>query len=168
MPLGADVVDLADQALLDLIDRVVVQHAVVPLMADGEDDRIAVRVAELLGGTGHFLALADVVGHQLFGEHMLALAHRGERGRMVQVQGQGDDHRFDVRIVEQFLVAVVVDLDVLLGGVAIGPALRLLVDVEQTGAGRVSAWRIPVAVERAVDAVGANVGDAPRRRCNRD
>ena len=79
--------DVADQALLDLIDRVVVQNAVVPLMADGQHDRIA--LGRSFGDAGHFLALGDVVGHQLFGEHVLALAHRVDRRHVVQVQAAG-------------------------------------------------------------------------------
>ena len=43
-------------------------------------------------------------------------------------------------------------------GVRVGPAF-VLVDLEQAGPGRMGAGRIPVAVERAVDVVGPDVGD---------
>ena len=78
--------------------------------------------------------------------------------RWCRCKRQGDDHRFDVRVVEQRVVAVGVDLDVLLGRAAIGPAFAL-VDFEQARPGGVRARRVPVAVERAVEAVGPDVGD---------
>ena len=61
MPLGANVVDVAEQAAADLIDRVVVQNAVMPLMADGQDDRVAVGVLRLLGAAGPFPCTAPTV-----------------------------------------------------------------------------------------------------------
>ena len=91
MPLGADVMDVADQAAPDRVDRVVVQNAVMPLMADGQD------LVRLLGDAAHFLALGHAVGHQLFGQHVLAGLHGLDGHRGVQVQRQGDDHRLDVR-----------------------------------------------------------------------
>ena len=65
------------------------------------------------------LHCADVVGHQLFGEHVLALPHGLDGHRVMHEERHGDDHRLDVRVVEQLVVVVGVDLDVL-------PALRVL------------------------------------------
>ena len=73
----------------------------------------------------------------------------------VQVQRQRDDHRFDVRVVEQLVIVLVVDLDVLAGFVLALPAVlghQAAADLERAFAG-------VIAVERAVDVVGANVGD---------
>ena len=89
MPLGADVVQLAQQPLADHVDRVVVQDVVVPLMAGGQQQ------LGLLGHAGHLLALVDAVAHQLFGHHVQAGLHGGDGRRGVQVQRQGDDHRLD-------------------------------------------------------------------------
>ena len=69
---------------LDLVDRVVVQNAVMPLMADRQDE-----AAFPSRDAGHLLALGDVVRHQLLGQHVLALAHRGDRRLVVQVQAAG-------------------------------------------------------------------------------
>ena len=89
MPLGANVVDVADQALADLVDRVVVQNAVMPLMADGEDDRIAAASCVAAATRAISLHWATLWRHQLFGEHVLALAHRGDGRLVMQVQAAG-------------------------------------------------------------------------------
>ena len=49
----------------------------------------------LVGGADHLLALADVPGHQLFAQHVLARLQGIDGHRGVQVQRQGDDHRLD-------------------------------------------------------------------------
>ena len=65
----------------------------MPLVADGED------LAGLLGDLGHLLALADGLGHELLGQHVLAGLHGLDGHRGVQVQRQADDDRLDVRVV---------------------------------------------------------------------
>ena len=89
VPLGADVVQLAQQPLADHLDRVVVEDVVVPLVAGGQEQ------LGLLGHAGHLLALVDAVAHQLLGQHVQAGLHGGHGRRGVQVQRQGDDHRLD-------------------------------------------------------------------------
>ena len=121
MPLGADVMQLAQQAPPQQIHRVVVQDAVMPLVADRQVQ------AQFIGHAAHDLALRDVVRHQLFGQDVLARLHRlARRGRM-QMQRQSDNDRFDVRILKQRLVTAVlgvVDLDVLAGLVFGLPAVN--------------------------------------------
>ena len=117
MPLGTDVVDIAQQATTDRLDRVVVQDVVVPLMPDDQ------QLVGLLGNPRHLLALMDTVGHELLGQDMLALAHRLDRRLVMQMQRQRDDDPFDIGVVEQLVVLVRVDLDVLAGFVLGLPAV---------------------------------------------
>ena len=91
VPLGADVVQIAQHAAPDRVDRVGVEDVVVPLVAGGQDQ------AGLLGHAGHVLALVDAVGHELFGDHVQAGLHGGDGRRGVQVQRQGDDHALRCR-----------------------------------------------------------------------
>ena len=154
MPLGANVVNVANQAAADLVDGVVVQDAVVPLVTDGQN------LVRRSRDPAHLLALGDAVGHQLLGQHMLALAHGVDRRRVVQVERHRDDHRLDVeiRIIEQRLVVAFFsfkDLHVLAGFVFRLPTVNL----HQPFARGMGAGRFPIAVKRAIDAVRPNVGD---------
>ena len=127
VPLGADVVQLAQQPLADHLDRVVVEDVVVPLVAGGQQE------IGLLGHAGHFLALVDAVGHQLLGHHVQAGLHGGDGRRGMQVERQGDNHRLDAVVFglrDQFMIRPI-DLDVLL---RLGFALPA-VDAHQAGAG---------------------------------
>ncbi len=97
------------------------------------------------------------MAHELLGDDVQPGLHGGDGHRGVQVQGQGDNHRFQLvvlGVLDQLLV-VAVDLDFLAGGVFGLPA----VDGQQTGAG----LRLGevVAVERPPHVVGADVGDRP-------
>ena len=60
----------------------------------------------LLGDLDHLLALADVPGHQLFAQHVLAGLHAVDGDRGVQVQRQGDDDRLDVLVLAEHLLVV--------------------------------------------------------------
>src|SRR5690606_23989432 len=62
MPLGPDVLDRAKHAPLHEVIGIVVEHVVMPLMADGQKQTF------FLGLGDHFLALSDRAGHQFFGE----------------------------------------------------------------------------------------------------
>ena len=66
VPLGADEFDVSQHAAFDQLVGVFVKHAVVPLVADREQQLFFARHAN------HLLALRDVVGHQLFGEDVHA------------------------------------------------------------------------------------------------
>jgi hypothetical protein len=94
------------------------------------------------------------VSHQLFREDVFALHHRLDCDGGVQVEGQSDDNGFDFVVVEKRLdpaFAGVVYLNVLSCLVFVG--VLVLFDQSRTG------WGCPIAVERAVNAVGANIGD---------
>jgi hypothetical protein len=66
MPLGANVVDFAEQSPAQQVDGVVVENVVVPLMPHGQQHVLG------LGHARHDFALRDVVGHQFLGQHVLA------------------------------------------------------------------------------------------------
>ena len=66
----------------------------------------------VVGDLDHLLALADVVGHQLLAEDVLARLHRLDRDRGVEPERQGDDDHLDV-LVGEHLVDVVVLLELL-------------------------------------------------------
>ncbi len=120
VPLGADVVQLAQQPLAEQFHRVVVEDAVMALVAGGQ------QAIGLLGRQGHLLALVDGVAHELLGDDVQPGLHGGDGHRGVQVQRQGDDHRFQLvvlGVLDQLLV-VAVDLDFLAGGVFGLPARR--------------------------------------------
>ncbi len=151
VPLGPDIVQLAQHAALDRIDRVGVKDVVVPLVAGGQDQ------ARLLGHPGHILAFVYAVGHQLFGDDRQAGLQGGDGRRGVQVQWQGEDHAFELVglcVGQQFVVAGV-DLDVLSRFVFGLPA------VLGHQAGPRSGRRLArmIAVERPPHAEGADVGD---------
>ena len=97
---------VAHQTTLERVDGVVVQNAVMALVAGGQ------QLFSLCRNAGHVLALVYAMGHQLFGEHVLAGLEGLDGHLVVQVQWQGDDHPFDVLVGQQFFV-VVVNLDVL-------------------------------------------------------
>ncbi len=118
MPLSADVVNVSQETMRDQPLGVVVEDAVIALMTDGE------KLAGLLGHAAHLLALVDAVSHQLFGEHVLALAHGLDRRLGMEVKRQRDDDGLDIRVVQQIHIAVFIDLDVLLGLVARLPAVN--------------------------------------------
>ena len=67
VPLGADVVQFAQSALADQIDRVIVENVVVSLVAGGQQQ------LGLFGHASHFLALMDAMAHQLFGDDVQAV-----------------------------------------------------------------------------------------------
>ena len=75
VPLGADVVQLAQHAAANQVDRAIVEDVVVPLVAG---DQVQAR---LLGHPGHLLALVDRVAHELFGQHVQARLHGGHGRR---------------------------------------------------------------------------------------
>ncbi len=66
MPVGADELDVAEKTFLDEIVGVLIEDAVVALVADGEE------FFGLLGDFDHLLALGDVVSHELFAQDVLA------------------------------------------------------------------------------------------------
>ena len=101
VPQGADVADRAEAAALHEVIGVVVEGRVVALVADGQN------AVFLSGDAAHGLALANGVGHQLFGEDVLAGVHRLDGDRGVQPQGQRDDHRLDVGVGDHLLGVVV-------------------------------------------------------------
>ena len=149
VPLGPNAVDLADQAAPNRIHRVVVQDAVVPLVARGQD------LVVLLGKAGHLLALVNAVPHQLLGEHVLAGRHGLDRHRRVQVQRQRDHHGLHVLVGQQVVVVLVVDLHVFAGFVfALPVVLR-----HQPAACVQRAFAGVIAVESAMDVVRADIRD---------
>ena len=155
VPLGADVVQIAQHAAADRLDRVGVKNVVMPLVAGGQDQ------PGLLGHAGHVLALMGAVGHELLRNHVQAGPHGGDGRGGVQVQGQGDDDAFQavaLGLLNQFLVAarlVVVDIHVPAGLVFGLPA----VFGHQAGPGREGRLARMVAVEGPPDVVRADVGN---------
>ncbi len=151
MPLGANVVQLAEQPPADHLDRVVVKDVVVTLVPGGQEE------IGLRRDAGHFLALVDAVGHQLLGHHVQTGLHRGDGRRGVQKQRQGDDYRLDAvffGVGDQLLVAAV-NLDVLLR-LGLGfPG----VDAHQARAGLVGVGAVVIAVERPPHVVRADIGN---------
>ena len=149
VPLGPDRVEIAEELrLADRVDGVVVEDAVVSLMAGGED------LAGVARHPPHLLALVDRVPHQLLGEDMLPRPHRLDGGDGVEVERQRDHDRFDVGIGKKILIGPV-NLDVLLR-LVLGLPLVLR---HQPRPGGVGARARDVAVEGAEDVVGADVGD---------
>ena len=149
VPLGTDRVQIAEQfRLADRVHGVVVEDAVMPLVSGGQD------LARLAGHAAHLLALMDAVAHELLGEHVLAGPHRLDGRFGMEVEGQGDDHRLDVLVGEQFLVAAV-DLHLPAGFVLRGP----LVLGHEAGASRRGAGARRIAMEGAEHVVGADIGD---------
>ncbi len=94
MPESADVLDVAELTRVDDLDGMGVEQAVVALVPDRED------TVGLVGHADHVLALADIPGHQLLAQDVLAGTQGLDRHRGVQVQGQGDDDRFEVLVFE--------------------------------------------------------------------
>ena len=90
--------DVAEVVVLDQVVGVVVEHRVVPLVADRQEP------VRLAGDAAHLLALADRVGHQLLAEDVLARLHRLDGDRRVQPERQGDDDHLDVGVGEHLLV----------------------------------------------------------------
>ena len=148
VPLGPDVVDFAEQAPLDHVDGVVVEHAVMPLVADGEVQIV------LVGHAGHQLALGHVVGHQFFGQHVLAGLEGIDGDRGMQMQRQGDDDRLDIGVF-QHLFVVAVDLDVLLRFFAV----LMTEDGVKARASRSGGLAFVVPFKRPMDVERANVAD---------
>src|SRR5258707_8668821 len=138
MPQGTDVADLAQQTRLQHFHGMSVEHAVVALVADGQD------AIGLIGDLDHLLALADIPGHQLFAQDVLAGLHAIDGDGGMQVQRQGDNDGFDIFVLEQFLV-VFVQLDVLARVFAVDAVEAL-------------AWPGQLALEDALLVGGANVG----------
>ena len=96
MPERADVPDVAENVLLRRhFQRVGVEIAVMPLVADRQ------QLPGLARHARHPLAVADGLGHQLLAQDVLALLHRLDGDRRVQVQRQGDDHHLDIVAIEQ-------------------------------------------------------------------
>ena len=60
-----------------------------------------------LAGVVHVEPLAEVAGHRLFDQHVLAGLHRLNRHRRVPVVHRGDHDCVDVPALEQFSVVVV-------------------------------------------------------------
>ena len=56
------------------------------------------------GDSRHDFALGHIVRHQFFGQYVLTGLHRRDCRDRMQVQGQGDDDRFDVAVLEQLVV----------------------------------------------------------------
>ena len=126
---------VADQTSFERVDRVVVQNAVMALMAGGQN------LLGLLRDAGHVLALVDAVGHQLLGQHVLAGLHGLDRHDVVQVQRQRDDHALDVLVVEQFVIVLLIDRDVLAGLIFAAPAVFLdqsAANGQRVGAGMIA------------------------------
>ena len=155
MPLGANGVDVAQQAALDPILGLPVLDVVMPLVADRQVEFLRV------GHAGHFLALADRLGHELLGDHVQPLLHGRDGDGGVQVQRRGDDDRLDavlLGVFQQLLVGPV-DLHVLLGFRLGLPAI----DRHQPGADRQQRRLVvlvrPIAVKGAELVEGADVGN---------
>ena len=110
-----------------------------------------------LGDPGHFLALVDAVGHELFGQHVQAGLHGGDGRFGVQVQRQGDDHAFQAVVLgvfDQFLIGVV-DLDVPRASSSVfQPYLAI-----SPGRSFKAFVAVMIAVKRPPDVVRADVGD---------
>ena len=132
----------------DRVHGIVVEHAVVPLVAGGED------LARLPRDAAHLLAFMDGVAHQLLGEHVLAGPHRLDRRLGVEMEGQGDDHGLDIIVGQEVFVGSV-DLHLLAGLVLARP----LVLRHQARTGGIGTGAGDVTVKRAEDVVGADVGD---------
>ena len=149
VPLGPDRVEVADQASgADRVDGVVIQDAVMSLVAGGQE------FARLAGDAAHLLALPHAVPHELLGEHMLAGPQRLDRGHRVELQRQRDDHGLHIGIGEQFLVGLI-HLDLLAGRVFAVPAIL----GQESGPGLGGTGARGVAVEGTKAVVGADVGD---------
>ncbi len=149
MPLRSDRVHLANQPrFAERVNGIVIEHAVVPLMPGRQE---AVRLG---GHPAHLLALMDAVPHELFGEHMLARPHRLDGGNRMQMQRQGDHHRLDLVIGEEFFVGPV-NLDILAGLIFGGPAILL----HQPRTNLIRAGARHIAMKRTEHVVRPNVGD---------
>ena len=151
VPLGANVVQVADRGRVNKGRRVIVKDVVVALVADREV------LFALVRNANHFFAVRDAVSHQFFGQDVAAGAHRFDRGRSVQVQRQTDDNAFEAERFRVFqeVVVVVVDFNEL---------TRLLfgfptVFFHQARTNRRGARAVAVAVEGAVLVVRTNVRD---------
>lgn len=151
VPLGANVVDVADNGRIDQVRGVIVEDVVVALVPDRKVFLRFVRDAD------HLLALGDRVTHELFGQDVAAFFHGEDRRGRVQVQGQTDDDAFDPELVDfsEQVAVVFEDLDVLTRLRFRSPAVFLHEAGPDGGGGRA----VAVAVERAVLVVRANIGD---------
>ena len=102
MPLGADVVDVAQHAALDLVHGLGVEDVVVPLVAGGQvqlRSPAATRAISLHSWTLWPMSFSVSTCRPAFMAAMAAGACRCKR--------QGDDHRLEavlLGVVEQFLV----------------------------------------------------------------
>ena len=144
VPLRANIVNIAEQAALDLIFRFVIENIVMALVSDREV------LAELRRGARHFFTFDNRVPHELFAQNV--------QGRdRVQVERQTDNDRFNTeffRVAEQIAI-VGVDLDVLARFVFRLPAVFL----HETATRGERGVAVTVAVERAILVVRTNVGD---------
>ena len=98
IPEGADVVAVADQALLDHRPRHLVEAVGAVLRADLDD-------ALALGGDAHdLLRFFDGVGQRLLDVDVLAGGERVEQHAVMEMLRRGDDDRVDGLVGQQFLV----------------------------------------------------------------
>ena len=109
MPLSADKLDVAEQTFLDEIIRVVIQHAVMTLMTDGQQKAL------FFGLANHLLALSNIVSHQLFCQHVQTRVKTGDRDRSVLAEWYSDHDHLEFNFAlcasfEQFQM-IFVDLD---------------------------------------------------------
>ena len=110
MPTSADELDVTQQPLGDQIIGIGIQHAVMPLVSNGE------HLAGLTRDADHLLALLNAVRHQLFAQHVLARLHGVDGNHAVGVQGSRDHDRFNLGMLLQQLLVAAVDLDFTGGG----------------------------------------------------
>ena len=151
VPLGANVVQIAENRRVNEGFGVIVKDVVVALVANREVLFAFVRNAN------HFFAVRDAVAHQFFGQDVAARAHRFDRGRSVQVQRQTDDNAFEAEFFRVFqeVVVVVVDLNVLTRFLFGFPTVFF----HQARTNRRGARAVAVAVEGAELVVRTNVRD---------
>ena len=139
-------VDFAQQAPLDQVDRVVIENAVVTLVTDRQCH------TGLFGNASHQFALGDIVSHQFFAQDVLARLHCGDRHRSMQKQRRGDDNGVNVRIFNRFApIGVPFDLS----SFFVVPAVNFF----QTGPSFDRVTRRPVSLHRSVETGRANVAD---------
>ena len=155
MPLSANVVQVAQQPLLNGVERVFVQDVVVTLMPGRHE------FVSLFRNAAHELAQTNGLRHEFFGQNVKTQSHGGNGRRRVKVQRQADNHSFNAEVFNVLFgkqVAVVAeDFNVLTRFRFVFPA----VNAAQAEAGFLSEFSAQdVAVERAGDAVRTNVGNS--------
>ena len=156
VPLGADVVQLAQHAAPDRVHRVGVEDVVVPLVAGGQDQLgsgSATRAMSLHSWTLWAISFSVITCRPAFMAAMAAGACRCS-GRAMMTPSRPSS----LALLDQLLVAavlVVVDLDVPAGLVLGLPAVLR----HQSGPGCQRRLARMVAVEGPPDVVGADVGD---------